>query len=184
MGNLLFFFKAMHVVGFVAWFAGLFYLVRMFVYHTESLQREQPARDILVAQFQLMQWRVFRIIAQPAMYITWFFGLGLLYIHGAEWLKANSWMHVKLLLLLLLTLYQWWCKRMILHLESGQNTYSPFQFRLLNELPTIFLVLIAMLAVYRQGINYAYLVGGILGFGLTLFLLAKAYRQWRTMRGE
>ena len=79
----LFFFKALHVFGFVSWFAGLFYLVRIFVYHTEALKREEPARSILIKEFNEMQWRVYKIICNPGMMITWVCGLAMLYIHTA-----------------------------------------------------------------------------------------------------
>ena len=177
---LLFFFKSIHVVGFVAWFAGLFYLVRMFVYHVEAMEKPQPERDILTAQFNLMEWRVFKIICRPAMIITWICGIAMLYIHGMEWLKANWWMHAKLVLLILLSGYNDMCPRIIRKLEKGEMPYTSFQFRLLNEVPTLFLLTIALLAVYRNAFNIWYTLAGIIGFGLLLFTFAKIYRKRRT----
>ena len=71
--------KALHVFGFVSWFAGLFYLVRIFVYHTEAMQRPEPKKSILIKEFNAMQWRVYKIICNPGMMITWFCGLAMLY---------------------------------------------------------------------------------------------------------
>ncbi len=176
---MLLFFKALHIIGFVAWFAGLFYLVRIFVYHVEAMDKPQPERDILVNQFQLMEWRVYKIIVTPAMNITWIAGLIMLYIHGLEWLKVNYWMHAKIPLLILLTGYQIWCKRTIRRLESGENTLTSFQFRLANEMPTLFLVIIVLLAVYRNSLNFFYAFFGLIGFGFLLFLAAKAYKRSR-----
>jgi putative membrane protein len=176
---MLFFFKAIHVVGFVAWFAGLFYLVRIFVYHVEAFDKEQPERDILTKQYNLMEWRVYKIIINPAMMLTWTCGLVMLYLHGLEWLKVNPWMHVKLLLLVLLTGYQVWMKRSIRKLELGERPYSSFQFRLLNELPTIFLLSIALLAVYRNTLDFLYAFLGIIGFAMLLFMGAKLYKRSR-----
>ncbi|MEO1259726.1 MAG: CopD family protein [Bacteroidota bacterium] len=176
---LLYFFKSIHIVGFVAWFAGLFYLVRIFVYHVEAMEKPPQERAILTAQFNLMQWRVFKIICRPAMIITWICGLSMLHIHELEWLKANWWMHVKLVLLTLLTVYTEMCPRIIRKLEKGERPYTSFQFRLLNEVPTIFLLTISLLAVYRFNFNVWYTLAGIFGFGILLFTFAKLYRKRR-----
>ena len=190
MYNTLFFFKALHVVGFVAWFAGLFYLVRMFVYHEEAADKEEPERSILQAQFNLMEWRVYRIICNPAMMITWVAGLVMLalgifsaavpnYLTGD--IGTGGWMHVKLLLLVLLTIYHLWSKRIIRRLEAGERPFSSWQYRLLNEFPTLFLISISYIAVYGKGgtLNYAYLFGGIFLFIGLLYLGAKLYKRSR-----
>ena len=172
-------FKSIHIVGFVAWFAGLFYLVRMFVYTVEARDRPQPERDILEKQFNLMQWRVYKIICNPAMMLTWTCGLVMLHLYGLEWLKSNGWMHIKLLLLALLTAYHVYCKKLIGKLEKGETPMSSFQFRLFNEVPTILLVTIVLLAVYRNGLHPVYAIGGILVFGLLMFLGARLYKKMR-----
>jgi protoporphyrinogen IX oxidase len=173
------FFKSIHIIGFVAWFAGLFYLVRMFVYHGEALQKEQPERDILSRQLHLMEWRVYRIICNPAIVITWIFGGGMLYLHGLQWLHINWWMHVKLVLLVLLTLYHFYCRNIIVKLEKGKSPYSSFQYRLLNEVPTFALVSIVLLAVYKNELNVWYALLGMTGFIGILYLGAKLYNQGR-----
>lgn len=174
-----FFAKALHVVGFVAWFAGLFYLVRIFVYHVEALQQQEPDRGILTRQYHLMEWRVYRIICHPALVITWLFGVWMLLLHGWEWLMVNPWMLVKLGLLVLLSSYHFWCGGIIRRLEQGELAFTSFQFRLLNEVPTIFLVSIALLAVYRNTLNFLLALAGIIGFGILLVLATKAYRRAR-----
>ncbi len=172
-------FKSLHIVGFVAWFAGLFYLVRIFVYHAEALAKPQPERDVLSRQFNLMEWRVYRIILGPAVVLTWACGTAMLFIHGWEWLMVNWWMLVKLLLLVLLTGYHHSCKGIIRKMEQGEVPFTSFQFRLLNEVPTIFLVAIVLLAVYRNGLNALYAFGGMIAFGFLLFIAAKLYKQSR-----
>jgi putative membrane protein len=172
-------FKTLHIVGFVAWFAGLFYLVRMFVYHAEAMGKPQPERDILTRQFNLMQWRVYRIICTPAMNLTWAFGTGMLVVHGWEWFTVNSWLHLKLVLLFLLSGYHYTCKSIIQKLEKGETPYTSFQFRLLNEVPTMFLLAIVLLAVYRNSLNALYTMVGMLIFGFLLFGGAKWYRRTR-----
>ena len=182
--GLYFFAKALHIIGFVAWFAGLFYLVRMFVYHVESQAKPQPERDILTRQFNLMEWRVYKIICNPAMMITWTAGLTMLFLNGGEWLLANSWMFIKLIFLMLLTGYHLWSKSTIVQLERGQFSFSSWQFRLLNEVPTILLVAIALLAVYRNALNFLYAFIGLIGFMMMLFFGARAYRKSRLAKDE
>ncbi len=176
---MIFFFKALHIIGFVAWFAGLFYLVRMFVYYREASEKEQPERDILTKQFNLMQWRVYRIICNPAMMITWTAGLSIIVLYGYEWFSVNYWLHIKLVLLIGLTYYHLWCKKMIKKLEAGESNISSFHFRLLNEVPTLFLVIIVMLAVYKNSLNGLYAIIGLLIFGFLLYIGTKAYRRAR-----
>ncbi|MEM6316688.1 MAG: CopD family protein [Bacteroidota bacterium] len=177
-------FKALHVFGFVAWFAGLFYLVRIFVYHTEAMERPEPARSILVKEFNAMQWRVYKIICNPGMMITWFCGLAMLHIYGLEWLKSNPWMHVKLVLLVALLAYHLHAKKVIQKLERGETYFSSYQFRLWNELPTLFLLSIALLAVYKNTINFLYAFLGIIGFAFALVMAAKMYKNYREKQLE
>ena len=171
------FFKAFHIIGFVAWFAGMFYLVRIFVYHAETDQQPVELQDSWRKQFTLMSWRVYKIIANPAMMFTWTFGLLMLITNPA--ILAQHWIKVKLVLLVLLTIYHVYCKTIIKRQEAGLKTYTSFQFRLLNELPTLFLVAIVLLAVIRDLINFAYLFVGILLFGASLYFIAKAYKKSR-----
>jgi protoporphyrinogen IX oxidase len=177
-------FKSLHVVGFVAWFAGLFYLVRMFVYHREAQDQAQPERDILTRQFHLMEKRVYKIICNPAMMLTWTCGLIMLYLHGWEWFKANSWMHLKLVFLIALTVYQLWCKKTITKLAAGDFSVGAFQWRLLNEVPTIFLLAISLLAVFRNALDFGLAFLGIIGFMVLLVMGARAYRKVRERNPE
>ena len=180
--NLFLLLKSLHVFGFVAWFAGLFYLVRIFVYHTEAMDREEPAKSILIKEFNAMEWRVYKIICTPGLNITWICGLGMLYIYGWEWFAVNTWMHIKLVLLIGLSAYQAYAKKIIVQLENGENPFTSFQFRLLNEVPTLFLLSIALLAVFKNTLNFFYALIGIIGFGIALYLAAKAYRNYREQK--
>lgn len=176
--------KSLHIVGFVAWFAGLFYLVRMFVYHVEAFAKPQPERDILVQQYSVMEWRVYLIILGPAVVLTWTCGVIMLFIHGVEWLSVNWWMHAKLVLLVLLTWYHHSCKGIIRKLERGERPFTSFQFRLLNEVPTLLLVPIVLLAVYRNAFNVVYTLLGLIAFGGLLFAGAKMYKRSREKKGN
>ena len=179
----LLFFKSIHIVGAVAWFAGLFYLVRIFVYHVEALQKPNPEKDILIRQFTLMESRVYRIICVPALLITWIFGVliivGYVDAQGFSWFKVNGWMHTKLLLVILLSGYQHFCKALMKKLAKGTYVFSSMQTRLLNEVPTILLLLIVLLAVYRNTLNYLYTLAGIIIFGILLYAGTKWYKSRR-----
>ena len=172
-----FYFKALHIIGFVSWFAGLFYLVRLFVYHVEAEQKPQPERDILKKQFNLMEWKLYKIITNPAMIFTVIFGGAMLFQNPA-YLTAG-WMHIKLGLLILLIAYHYYCKRIIQNLENGTNTLESFQMRLLNEIPTLFLVSIVLFAVVKDGLNYWYVLAGMAAFSIFLFYAARAYKKRR-----
>lgn len=171
------YFKAFHIVGFVSWFAGLFYLVRMFVYHAEAESKPPALQADWKKQFTLMQWRVYKMIATPALCITWLCGLSMLMIQPA--LLQQPWLHVKLTLLLLLTAYHFYCRHIILLQERDADRKTSLHYRLLNELPTLFLVAIVLLAVMRDLLDFAKLFAGILLFGGMLFWAVKAYKRRR-----
>ncbi|MCB0634378.1 MAG: CopD family protein [Saprospiraceae bacterium] len=188
MIKLLFLLKALHVVGFVSWFAGQFYLVRIFVNHAEAFDKPAAERDVLAPYFTGMEWRVYKIILNPAMIITWVAGLGMLVIGLFSEQVPNyfamgtpGWMHLKLFLLVLLSGYHGWCKTIIPKLEKGSTPYSGWQFRLINEIPTLFLVSISFIAVLGKNgmLNYLYLVLGMLLFAGMIYRGAKAYSKRR-----
>ncbi len=172
-------FKALHIVGFVAWFAGLFYLVRMFVYHAEAFDEAPPRRAILHAQLALMEKRVYTIICNPAAVFTWFFGLLMVFHNGMDWLQQNWWIQVKLILLPALTYYHWSCGRIAKRLAKGEKILSSHQFRLYNEVPTLFLVIIVLLAVFKNELNIGYTLAGMAAFAILLNLGVKFYRTLR-----
>lgn len=177
MANAYLVFKALHVIGFVSWFGGLFYLVRIFVYHAEIDQKAQELQNSYAEMYALMESRAFKIIATPAMVITWLAGIIMLLI-TPSWLE-QGWMHAKLFFLLGLTGYHFYCKRIIKKFAQNQNPLTSFQFRLLNELPTIFLAGIAFLAVFKSLINFGYLLVGLGIFIGLLYFAAKAYKRKR-----
>jgi putative membrane protein len=172
------FFKALHIVGFVAWFAGIFYLVRLFVYHKEALESDE-VQTVLLSQYELMEKRLFYIITHPAMFLTWFSGLMMLYLYGWDWFKINIWLHYKIGLLILLTVYHFWMQSSMKKLSSNTINTSSFGFRLLNELPTILLVLIVFIAVFRSSFSLLYGLLSFLGLGVIFFVAAKLYKSRR-----
>jgi len=171
--------KALHIIGFTAWFAGLFYLVRMFVYHTEAYDKPQPEQDILRQQLHIMETKVYKIICNPAMILTYVCGTMMIVDYGMDWFKVNGWLHVKLMLIFFLTGYHHYCKSLIRKLETARTGFSSFQFRLFNELPSLFLIAIVLLAVFKNKLNFIYAIIGILIAGLLMYLIARIYRKKR-----
>lgn len=165
--------KALHLIGMVSWMAGMFYLVRIMVYHAMALEKNEPERSTLVQQYSVMEWKSYKIIIQPAILITWVFGVTMLIIQPA-WLR-EGWMQLKLVFLLLLSGYTDQLKKHIRQLEAGASQYTHIHYRALNEVPTVFLVAIVFLAVFRERINYFALFGGLAVFiGLIVLGIRKA----------
>jgi putative membrane protein len=190
MATALYILKAIHIIGFISWFAGLFYLGRMFVNHSEAKSKVEPERSILLKQFQLMSERVYKIICNPAMMVTWTAGIAMLAIgifspSVPNYLSIETgtpgWMHLKLLLLVLLVGYHIWCKRITKNLKDDDFEFDPFKARLFNEIPTLFLVSIVFTASLGRMalLNYAYLAIGVLVFGFLVYRGAVAYRKRR-----
>ncbi|UIE39403.1 protoporphyrinogen oxidase HemJ [Leptodesmis sichuanensis] len=141
-------FKAFHIVGIVCWFAGMFYLPRLFVYHAEAYEQPEPARTILKNQYQVMEKRLYSIIMTPAMLLTVAMAIGLITIEP-DVLK-QPWMHVKLACVALLLGYHYFCKRIMKKLAADECQMTGQQFRWFNEFPTVFFVIVVMLAVFKN----------------------------------
>lgn len=173
-----FWFKAFHLVGIVVWFAGLFYLVRLFIYHVEAEEQPEPARTILKNQYQLMEKRLYSIITTPGMLVTVAMAIGLLTTEP-EVLK-QGWLHVKLAFVVLLLGYHHYCKRLMRQLEKNECKWSSQQLRALNEAPTVMLVAIVLLAVFKNNLptNAAVWVifATIVAMAATIQLYAKKRR--------
>lgn len=169
--------KAVHIIGFVAWFAGLFYLARLFVYHAEALDKTSPEREVLTFQFAIMEKRLFQIIMTPAMILTLGGGIGMLIINP-EYLSMG-WLHIKLLLVFLLVGYHHLCIPMRKKLEAGTKPMSSMRFRLFNEVPTLFLVAIVLLAVMRDNISMGRLFLIVIALILFLGLTTMLYKRLR-----
>ena len=146
-------FLSLHIIGFVSWFAGLFYYVRLLIYHQETLTKNlsREVKETLLKQFLLMARKLKNIIIFPAMIFTWSNGLALMWITKSF---QYDWFHFKFLFLLLLTFYTLFCsmlfKRIIQHRLKPLRILSNLNLRLLNELATVLLILIVSLAVFKK----------------------------------
>ena len=136
-------FKSLHLIAVISWMAGLLYLPRIFVYHVENIKNENSS---LI--FKTMERKLYFYIMTPAMFLSWIFGLILISSLGLEVLSA-VWIKVKLLLVILLTLYHFYLSRLLSDFESDQNTKSSKFFRIINEVPTILLILIVFIVIFK-----------------------------------
>lgn len=161
-------YKAFHLIGVVVWFAGLFYLVRLFIYHVEADAEPEPARSILKNQYQIMEKRLYNIITTPGMVVTAAMAVGILTTNPS--LLKSGWLHVKLAFVVLLIGYHFYCGYLMKKLEKGECNWSSKQLRALNEAPTLLLVAIVMLAVFKN--NFPTNVAPWLMFGLVVLMAA------------
>lgn len=141
--------KSVHIIFVVSYFAGLFYMVRLFVYHTENLlENPEPKRSILHAQYSYMQERLWNIITIPALVIMSLSGIYILYLTDWIWLK-EGWLHIKLAFVLGLYAYHFWCWRMLKNLQKGITKYTSVQLRMFNEIATIILFAVVFAVVLK-----------------------------------
>lgn len=175
-------FKTFHIIGVVVWFAGLFYLVRLFIYHVEAAEQEQPIRAAFEQQYGLMECRLANIITTPGMAVAVSCAVGLLVVNPS-WLQ-QSWMHAKLLFVAFLLGYHWLCYRLMGQLQRGECNWSGRQLRALNELPTLLLVIVVLLVVFKQ--QFPTGAATWLTVGLVVFMAASIqfYARWRRLRAE
>lgn len=136
--------KALHVISIIAWMAGLFYLPRLFVYHAEQVQTGSRT-DVM---FQTMERRLIRAIMNPAMIAAWIFGLALVFTPGVvDWSAPWSW--AKAGSVLTMTWFHHWLSRRRKEFASGQNTRSGRTYRMMNEVPTVLMVIIVFAVITR-----------------------------------
>ncbi len=175
-------FKAFHLVGIVVWFAGLFYLVRLFIYHVEANEQPEPAQTILKNQYQLMEKRLYNIITTPGMLVTVAMAIGLISTEP-EVLK-EGWLHIKLLLVVLLIGYHHYCSRLMKQLAKNECRWSSQQLRALNEAPTVFLVAIVLLAVFKNNLPTDITAWGILAMIVAMAAAIQLYARKRRLDKE
>ena len=173
-------FKTLHIVGVVVWFAGLFYLVRLFIYHVEAEQESSPVREAFKSQYAVMERRLANIITTPGLILTVTMAAGLL-ITQPSWLH-QGWMHAKLGFVGLLMAYHVFCYRLMGQLQAGVCQWSGRQLRALNELPTLLLVLVVMLVVFKN--QFPTGAATWLTVGLVVFMAGtiQFYARWRRLR--
>ncbi len=148
--------KTIHFIGLISWFAGLFYLPRLFIYHVEALEKPEPEKSLMANQFGMMEKRLYNIIMNPAMILTYIGGLTMIFYYGWEWFTANIWMHWKLGFVFLLTGYHHYNKKIIRKLAIGEIPMTSTQLRFYNEIATVLLLAIVLLAVFKSRLDFIY----------------------------
>lgn len=169
--------KALHIIFVVTWFAGLFYIPRLFIYQTEAEKKPEPAKEILQTQFKLMSKRLWYIITWPSAILASFFAFWMLYKNPIY--LQMSWMHVKLAFVLALYFYHYSCHRIYKQLQNDIIKYSALQLRIWNEIATIILFAVVFLVTLKSAINWIWGVVGIILFGVLLMLAIKLYKKIR-----
>jgi len=175
-------FKAFHLVGIVAWFAGMFYLPRLFVYHAEADEQPEPARSILKNQYQIMEKRLYSIIMTPAMLLTVAMAIGLLTTEP-DVLK-EPWLQAKLVCVVVLLAYHHYCKIIMKRLAANECKMTGQQFRWFNELPTVFFVIIVMLAVFKNNLPTSATAWGIFAMIVAMAAIIQLYAKKRRLAKE
>lgn len=169
--------KALHIIFVITWFAGLFYVVRLFIYQTEAIQKTEPEKSILFDQLSLMTRKLWYIITWPSAVITVILGVSLI-ISQSAWLKM-PFMHVKLGFVLLLLVYHFACHRLFLQLQNGIANYTSTQLRVFNEVATLLLFAVVFLIVLKNEISWIWGTLGLVSFGVILMIAIKIYKRFR-----
>ena len=169
--------QAIHIIFVVSWMAGLFYIVRLFVYHIEANEKSETERVVLQRQFVLMEHKLWYYITTPAMVLTVLTGGGMLYINPA--LLSANWMLVKLGFVVALLAYHFICQRIMGQLKQGIFRWSSTQLRLWNEVATILLVAIVFTVVLKSSVDWIYGLSGLIIFAVVIMAAVKIIKRYR-----
>ena len=177
--------KALHIIFVVTWFSGMFYMPRLFIYNTEACEQTDTVRDILHKQFNIMMKRLWYGITWPSAILTLAFGVFVM-ING-NWHKtllepAERWLLIKLAFVVCLYIYHFTLHKIFKQELGGIFKYTSQQLRIWNEVATIFLIAIVMLAVVKQSMSFVWGLIGLVLFIIVLMSAIKLYKVVRTKR--
>ena len=136
-------FKSLHLIAVISWMAGLLYLPRIFVYHVENYQKKETTEI-----FETMERKLYFYIMRPAMLISWLFGILLIYQIGFESF-SQLWLQLKIFFVIILTVYHEYLGKCLTSLRDGSNSKSSRFFRIINEIPTLLLILIVFIVIFK-----------------------------------
>lgn len=174
--------KALHLIFVITWFAGLFYIVRLFVYQIEATEKPSPEKEILGKQLSIMAKRLWTIITWPSAILAVGFAIWLISLR--TFYLTDAWMQVKLGFVFLLILYHLKCHQIYKQLQKGIVKQSSNFMRLFNEGATIILFAIIFLVMLRNAVNWIYGVLGLIAFSVLLMLGYKFYKRLRENRNS
>jgi len=170
--------KSLHLIFVITWFAGLFYIPRIFIYHIEAFQKPSPDKEILGAQLKLMAKRLWYIITWPSAILAILFGIWLLAL--APYWFEQSWMHAKLGFVVILIIYHIKTHLIFKELQKDQIKYSSNFMRIWNEGATIILFAVVFLVLLKNTLNMAYGMLALVGLAVLLMLGIKLYKRTRS----
>jgi protoporphyrinogen IX oxidase len=172
-----FYVKALHIIFIVTWFAGLFYIVRLFVYHAEAAKKAEPEKTILQNQFKIMEKRLWYGITWPSMILTYIFGFWTAYsLFGFDY---PDWLLIKILFVIGITGYHVFCQLLFSSFQKDIIARGSTWLRMWNEVATLFLVAIVFLVVLKQLTDFAWGVAGFVVFSALLFAAIHFYKKIR-----
>lgn len=169
--------KALHLIFVITWFAGLFYIPRLFIYQIEAFYKPSPDKEILGDQLKIMTKRLWYIITWPSAVLAILFAVLLLVINPA-WL-LQGWMHIKLVFVFLLILYHLKTHQILNQLQNDQVNYSSKFMRVWNEVTTIILFAVVFLVILKDSLNWIFGVVGIFALAIALMLGIRLYKRIR-----
>ena len=178
MDNLFKYALALHIIFIVTWFAGLFYIVRLFIYHTEAEQKMEPERSILQAQYKIMEKRLWYGITWPSMIITLIMGPWVMSYNFTYYI-TSAYFILKLCFVAALVLYHLQCHVMFKQLQNNIVKHSSFKLRLWNEVATVLLFAIVFLIVLKSNAGFVWGMLGLIIFSATLMLAIQIYKKSR-----
>jgi putative membrane protein len=168
---------SVHIIFMVSWMAGLFYSVRLFIYHVEAEDKPEIERDILQREYERIEAKLWHIITTPAMVLTVVAGVSMVCLSPG--LLQAGWFHVKLGFVALLLIYHFLCQNIMYQLKLGKCKTSSFKLRLWNEVATILLVAIVFTVVLKSAVNWVYGLVGLIIFAVVIMLAVKWYKHYR-----
>ncbi len=176
--------KALHIIFVVTWFAGMFYIVRLYIYNTEANEKPEPERSILQNQLGIMIRRLWLGITWPSAILTLIFGPWVMFHSDFQWYRSlvlgtDSWLFIKLIFVVLLYVYHFTLHTLYKQEAKGIFKYSSQQLRMWNEVATVFLVAIVILASVKQTISWVWGLAGLVGFIIILMLAIRIYKRLR-----
>ena len=169
--------KSLHLIFVITWFAGLFYIVRLFIYQVEAEDKTEPAKYILQNQYKLMSKRLWYIITWPAMILTVLFGVWMLVLVPAY--LSFPWMHLKLGFVIILLIYHIICHRIFRQLKNGIYKWSSTGLRIWNEVATLMLVAIVFIVVLKSHLDWIWGTVGFFAVAIGLMVGIKIYKRLR-----
>lgn len=167
--------KSLHIIFMVSWFAGLFYIVRLYIYHTEAQKKPEMERAILSTQFIEMEKKLWWIITTPAMILTVIFGTWLLIANPG--LLKMPWMHIKLAFVVLLLVYHFVCQKILFDVKKGIFNWKSNGLRIWNEVATLALVAIVFLVEMQGSLNWIKGTVGFFAVAIGLMIGIKIYKK-------